>query len=251
MLYVMTTQLKVLCKGTNKAGNPCGRTPSPGREYCKLHGGRNKIGFEHPNFKSGRYSKHLPARLYSTYEEMRRDPALLSLQEENALMLVRINDLLSRTDTGEAGENWASLKKTFNKLIHATEMEDSYEVANALADLGHAINKGYSDYTAWAAVLDAIERRRKLVDTERRLTIDLGRSISADRALIWIGSIMDSVIRNVSENVNEAKAKRIIGAISEDLNRLLNFDGRVEDNDIPSQPYDVVDADMGGVGGDS
>jgi hypothetical protein len=62
---------------------------------------------------------------------------------------------------------------------------------------------------------------------------------------------MDSVIRNVSENVNEAKAKRIIGAISEDLNRLLNFDGRVEDNDIPSQPYDVVDADMGGVGGDS
>ena len=148
-------------------------------------------------------------------------------------MLVRINDLLSRTDTGEAGENWASLKKTFQKLMAAVNDEDNYEVANALGELGDSINRGYTDYQAWATVMDAIERRRKLVDTERRLTIDLGRSISADRALIWIGSIMDSVIRNISGNVSEGLAKRIIGAISEDLNRLLDFDGRVTEKDIP------------------
>jgi hypothetical protein len=229
---------KNFCKGTNKQGEPCGNAAAVGREHCKFHGGHSAIGVQHYNFKHGRFSKHIPTRLYATYQQMRRDPALLSLQAENALMLTRINDLLDRTDTGEAGETWGKLRKIFDRLMSASEDEDSYEVAMALAELGETINRGYSDYLAWAAVMDAIERRRKLVDTERRLNIDLGRSISADRALIWIGSVMDSVIRNVTEFVDSETAKKIIGGISTDLNRLLDYDGRVTESDIPTGAND-------------
>src|SRR5690606_3084472 len=86
------------CGAKTRAGTPCKRAPVPGRTRCRLHGGLTPAGASHYNFKTGRYSKVLPARLRERYEEAAADPELLALREDIALLDSRLDDLLKRVD---------------------------------------------------------------------------------------------------------------------------------------------------------
>lgn len=49
------------CGARTRAGAPCKRRPSPGRNRCRLHGGRSPWGVFHPNFRHGLYSRYSAA----------------------------------------------------------------------------------------------------------------------------------------------------------------------------------------------
>src|SRR5436305_15207335 len=99
------------CKARNRAGKRCGKAAAAGREVCRLHGGASLRGVAHPNFAHGRYSKCLPDRLIGRYEAAQRDPELVAMRDEIALVDVRIGELLSRLDSGESGATWALLRQ--------------------------------------------------------------------------------------------------------------------------------------------
>lgn len=61
---------------------------------CRIHGGATPGGFASPHFKTGRYSKVLPAALRDRYEQARGDEDLLSLRDELALVDARIGEVL-------------------------------------------------------------------------------------------------------------------------------------------------------------
>src|SRR5690349_13713695 len=98
-----------ICGAKTKTGAPCKGAPMPNGR-CRLHGGKTPSGIASPQYKTGRYSRVLPTRLQSRYDAARTDAALLELRDDISLLDARLEDLLSRVDTGESGVLWASLK---------------------------------------------------------------------------------------------------------------------------------------------
>ena len=83
------------CKAkTKQTGKRCKRSPTPGREVCRLHGGATPRGIDSPHFKHGRYSKAMPDRLIEKYETARNDPDLITMRDDIALIDTRIMDQL-------------------------------------------------------------------------------------------------------------------------------------------------------------
>ena len=83
------------CKAkTKQTGKRCKRSPTPGREVCRLHGGATPRGIDSPHFKHGRYSKAMPDRLIEKYETARNDPDLITMRDDIALIDARIMDQL-------------------------------------------------------------------------------------------------------------------------------------------------------------
>src|SRR3954452_17185048 len=96
------------CGAKTRSGAPCRTRPMPNGR-CRMHGGKSLAGAASPAFKTGRHSTYLPVRLLAGYQEAERDPELLALRDEIALIDSRLADVLSRVDSGESSRIWRSL----------------------------------------------------------------------------------------------------------------------------------------------
>src|SRR5690606_16759421 len=75
----------------------CRNQPVTGSKRCRMHGGASPRGEDHPSFKHGRYSQHLPKRIA---EKMHRfaDADPLDLTEEMMLAKAILADWVGRYD---------------------------------------------------------------------------------------------------------------------------------------------------------
>jgi len=201
------------CGAKTKTGAPC-KTPAMPAGRCRFHGGKSRAGIASATFKTGRYSKHLPTRLAATYQEVQRDPDLLALTEEVHLIDARLIDVLGRVETGESGQLWREVRATYQKLSDANNAKDMDAARQALGTLGDLITHGHADWAAWVDVRTLIEQRRKLVESERRRRIDMQQMITAERAMVLLAAVVDTVRRHVHDDA-------ALAGISADLEKLV------------------------------
>src|SRR4051812_19550273 len=84
-----------------KPGVYCRRPPLRGHTRCALHGGKTPCGPGLPQFRTGMYSRLLPAGLAHFFRRVYADrEELLNAAEELALLKTRIAELLGRLRTG-------------------------------------------------------------------------------------------------------------------------------------------------------
>lgn len=200
---------------SKRTGQPCQRPAMTGKTVCYHHGGKSRAGLAAPAFKTGRYSKYLPARLLDRYEAALADDTLLELREEIALLDARLVDLLSRVDTGEAGGLWLRARA-------AWEASQSADAATALAarlELAQLFTDGVADYEAWAAVSALMTQRQRLVESERKRLVEMQQTITVERAML----LLTAIIESVRTHVNDPTA---MAAISADFLRLTAGAGR-------------------------
>jgi hypothetical protein len=188
------------CGAKTRSGQPCrGKRMPNGR--CRMHGGGSLGGIASPNFKHGRYSKYLPSRLAERYQEAVKDPELLALREEIALVEARIHDLMGRVDAGEAGSLWKETQRIYTDLRQAISKGDANAMATALDRMGEIIENGRGDYAAWSEIYKLIEQRRRLAESERKRLIDMEQMISSERAMVMISNISNLIHENVTDRV--------------------------------------------------
>lgn len=203
------------CQAKRTNGEPCKAQAVHGKRVCRVHGGMTPNGIASPHYKTGRYSKVLPARLAARYQEARQDTALLELREEISLTDTRLSDLLARVDTGESGALWRSLMDARMDLIAAKRANDTIgqmQAVNAIMDL---ISQGHTDYRAWTEIGQVLEQRRKLVESERKRLIEAQQVITAEQAIVFVNAVLLSVREHVSD-------RSVLSAIQNDMTRLLN-----------------------------
>src|SRR5215510_4129840 len=87
---------------------PCRNHVTPGKEVCRFHGGKTRLGPGSGTFKTGAWSKFLPSRMAADFDTAMRDPSLMTLRKEIATVDARIIDLFKRVDSGEAGAIWTA-----------------------------------------------------------------------------------------------------------------------------------------------
>lgn len=177
-----------------------------GRDACHLHGGKSVRGISHPRYVNGRYSKDLPAALLNRYLQSLEDPRALDLRNELALVDVRIGQLLEMLDGAGPSLHWRQLE-----LILDSDEEDDVK----LAQLSSAIRTGSSDWQRWNEVFSAIEKRQKLVESERRRAVEMQQMITADQLSLLLGALVDVIRKHVTDR------DQLI-ALSTDISRLLS-----------------------------
>lgn len=172
----------------------------------------------HPSTQSGRYSKDLPTRLLARYQAALTDPDLVAVREELAILTARIADLLSRIDTSEAGEHWRGIRAALAAFRRAQRRDDAPAAAAALREMERLTDLALADYEVWSELLDAIEARRKLADTERRRLESMQQMITTERAMLLVAALVDAVRRHVED-------RGVLDAIGRELERLVAADG--------------------------
>lgn len=184
------------CRAKSKrTGQQCQQT-AMANGVCYHHGGKSLAGVASPTFKTGRYSKHIPTRMLANYEQAQQDTELLNLREDIALLDARLSDLLRRVDSGESGKVWNDLRAAWKAVKRAT---DDDERTMAIAEIGPLIEHGYMDTQAWGEIRDAIEQRRKLVESERKRLIEMQQMMTAGQAQLLIARVYDVVNQHVSD----------------------------------------------------
>jgi galactokinase len=177
---------------------------------CRMHGGSTPSGIALPQTTTGRYSKHLPTRMLSRYEQARTDSELLALRDEVSVIDARLADVLGRVDTGESGRLWLALKTAWRDYRRA-KPADKARAEMAVADL---ISDGVSDTEAWQEVRDLIDQRARLVASERQRLVQLQQMLTTEQAMTLLGA----VAATIREHVHDRAA---LAAISADLGRLV------------------------------
>jgi hypothetical protein len=197
-------------------GKQCTRDAMLGSTKCYVHGGATPKGIASPQFKTGRYSKHLPSSLLDIYNQATDDPDLLSVRQDITLLDTLIAAKLPLLEDWESREHWDTTLKLIIKARRAYRSEDYAGLEEALSELEAIADKRRLFFAAEGEIQSQVEQRRKLVETEQKILYNQTRSLTAEQAMILVSALLDSVRRNVMDgsalNAIQADFIRLIGA---------------------------------------
>lgn len=118
------------------------------------------------------WTRLIGKRLLSAFEKAILDPKLISLRQEIALIDLRITELKERQKKGETLARWQYVNNFAAELEKQATALDGPELKAKMQELAHRLaavaRAGEADYDTWDHVKDLIERRRRLVSTERK-----------------------------------------------------------------------------------
>lgn len=207
----------MVCTAKKTNGEPCKAQAITGKRVCRVHGGMTPSGLASPHYKTGRYSKSLPARLAGHYAEAQSDAALLELRDEVALTDARLADLLGRVDTGESGALWQALQALRLDVIACKRAGDTVGQAKALNALLEMIGQGHADYRAWGEIGAVLDQRRRLVESERKRLVEMQQTLTVEKAMLLVGAIGGIIKAHVQD-------RHVLSAISNDIQALVSSD---------------------------
>jgi hypothetical protein len=173
------------------------------------------MGLANPNTKTGRWSKDLPTRLMSRYLESEYDPDLLSVRQDIRLLDVLLMGDMERLDSGESSEAWALMRKTVDAMTDAINDEHYGKVQKALREMRDVIDQRILHYATESEIRSKIEQRRKLVETEQKITLIGEQAITAEKALLFVGAIAGILKTRIHDT-------SILSTIQADISLLLN-----------------------------
>ena len=215
---------KILC-GAKLRGKDqtCRKFPMKGKGRCRLHGGKSISGTATINWKDGRYSKCLPTDLLERYKAHRRDRKSNDLNDEIALITTHICDLLKQTQGKEGNDAFPKMKKLVPQLNAAIEQGEVDCIRELWGTMNSAIDDGLQRSAAWNTILDRIEARRKLVDTQRKYEIDMGRMLPVAQAMQFMATL-GTIVRQVCESHldDPSLSRRILVRINDQFQTIFS-----------------------------
>lgn len=186
-----------ICGAKNKAGKPCRRSPSKGRDRCRKHGGASLQGPAHPSFKSGKYSKVLPARYLAAYRDSVNDKHLMTMREQIAMCDARERELVERLSGNESGEAWNALRAANRTLRQSIQRRDEAGIMAAVQSIDSIVERGLRDESQWEDLRRNMDQRHRLVDGERKLLEASSEMATKDEVRIWaarLGSLISKYV---------------------------------------------------------
>jgi len=133
------------------------------------------------------------------YQEAISDTELLALKEEIALVDVRLSDLVSKVDTGEAGRIWDDARKALAGFKVTVMGGDAFKIRAELLNLSDLLDNGAQDSEIWKEIVTMIDKRRSLVESERKRLMDMEAIITSEQAVLLVTAMLDAVRRNVTD----------------------------------------------------
>ncbi len=154
-------QPRKACGAKTRSGTPCQQTRVAENGRCRMHGGTTPKGIASPHFKTGRWSKYLPATALGThFQAAYQDRTLMQLRQDVALI-----DALLTTYT-------ASLKDTGRPLSQLQQTR----------------------------VMDLLEQKRKHVESEARRLRDLSQVVPIEQYRTALEIVFRLMVEHLADN---------------------------------------------------
>lgn len=211
---MQSSEPRAFCGAKTRNGETCKNPPVTGRTRCRMHGGATPRGIASPHFKTGRYSDFIRGNVLQGYEAALTDETLLELNDEIALIDGRLREVLNEALSSPASSQlWRDLREAYRSLTVANRRGDEAGVAETLSTIGTLITQGHKLYNQWQDVVNLIDTRRRLVESQRKRKLELQQNIPIDQAMTLISTIVMSVKTHVTDPYTLRK-------IVDDLSRL-------------------------------
>lgn len=178
-----------------------------------MHGGKSLRGLASPSTIHGRYSKDLPTRLASRYDQARTDPFLLELRDEIGVIESRLSELLQRIDSGESWDAWQRAQDAYMELQKNRDNVQQFQ--HWYFQLGQIIQKGIADYHTWMDIGVQMDRKQRLVESERKRLVEQQQTMTSEQAMLLFQALFKAVATHVGDRQTRA-------AIQADFERLVD-----------------------------
>jgi hypothetical protein len=195
--------------GMSSGGGGGGALPAPG--------GGNGVSLSGKSAPGGRYRGALPPVLREHYEAALRDPERLALGEEIALLDTRLQEVVRAIATEAPAGLWGRFKDVVDEVCLAARRREYGDMLQGLLSLQQMVREGSREASIWEEILSLVERRRVLVESERRRLVDLRQYVTAEKALALVQSIGQVVLQHVPDPVVQRR-------IASDIEALLHVD---------------------------
>lgn len=209
------------CRMIKSSGDRCKQPVRTGWSVCRFHGAGTERDPGGSAAITGRFSKYLPTRFIETYEAHIADPDYLNLSHEMALVDTRLAELLGLLDGAETKAAWAKIRGVGYKLNLALSHESIEDLREAVETCKHELYEAIAirtaDHELWSSIMEGVEQRRKLADTERRRIVDAKKYLTLTEANAMMAFVIDAVMKNVAspqERMRISEQMRKFGAKS-------------------------------------
>lgn len=220
---------KQQCKGPAILNDP--------NQKCRMHGGASStIGTRNSQYKTGRHSRYLPAKLDELYREALSNPDLIEMSDHIALLESRIQTILKDSED-EPMPSWADVRTSFEQIGAAVTSGDPVKIKDGVDYMNTVIEHGMKWDRTWMEVNSTLEQLRKLVDTEVKRKKELSQMVPIERVTLLVGAVSDAVKRNVTDPNVLQKIQREIAML---------YGGNTQGHGIPRVGPEVVDVTPGG-----
>lgn len=178
---------------------------------CYLHGGKAPAGVISPAYVHGRYSKYLPAQLLERYHDSLSDPKVLELVNEISLVDARISQRLDDIDKNEAASiTWKELQVIWSRFTNAIREGDQEKQQEFLRQLNVVITDGAKHADLWYEVMNLVDSRRKLVDSESKRLQDARSNVTVEQALMLVSATVSALKEVVYKYADPQTARSIL-----------------------------------------
>lgn len=168
---------------------------------CKAHGGSTPRGVDHPMHRGRGWTKDIPARLAEKFQAALEDPDILALNNELALLDVRIGDVLGKLDLQESESAWSRLQVAWSAL--RAELRFPSPDQDVVAEKAELIDRIVQDHQTeaevWKEVRSLIHDRRMVTETERKRMEFLEANVSAKQMAAFLGATKLAILEEVSD----------------------------------------------------
>jgi len=205
------------CKAKSKrTGERCKANCVTGRDVCYHHGGKSLGGLASPRITHGLYSKFLPAKLSSQYENLLTlGQDLFRIDDETAALTTLIQEQLSKIEAGESGAAWGKLQSLYNEMEVLGQKPNKsaadIQQFNALfLELGEVTNYGSMIYAARNEAVGLMEQKRKLVADERKDWAAKHQAMSFDRVMLLLTCVVQGFKVALEKHISDDDARKAV-----------------------------------------
>lgn len=217
---VAETETRLCGARTKKHGGKCRAHPVTGSHRCRMHGGTQPKGIASPNWKHGRFSKHLPQQLGEIAHEAATNPDLFNLRELIGAYEARLRHLMGLVGSGASAERFYEIQKTWGEFRQAQEMgsagksrmiEAAYTMDRLVmgekgdGEIGH-------DFMVWRDIDVAAKNYKLLIESERKRAIEAHSLIPVIKANDFAREVLLAVRAEVT---NPAEWERVQSRVTE------------------------------------
>lgn len=204
--------------GYRGAEAQCQFSAHPGYEYCKHHANLNVKRGKKPITlfeEVSRYRKHLPKDFLVRFIRASKNSVKrLELNEEIDLLTARLTQILERLDTKQSAKAWAKVQDAYDILVTSIRTQDAGGFRTAVTILNQALSS--SDYLVWHDILNLIQHRKSLVESERRRYVEQSEIVTITELMALVAEIQSSILSLVKDQPTRiqiaSKFAELVGA---------------------------------------
>lgn len=166
---------------------------------CRLHGGRTPSGPVYRGKWAAMTHQYIPEYLRVDFEMALADTARLELGNQLALLDARFAELVRGLGDEAADPGFRALSQKWDQMERADRAGDPTRAGELFAEIREGVMRAARLEKTWQAIYDLIERRRKLVESERKRLLETSELLTMSQTLGLLTILTDAVFTHVHD----------------------------------------------------